>query len=91
MLVSKPCIVNAGWRNYHFVKITSDTGIVGWSEYDEGFGSPGVTTVVEALSHRLVGMSISEHERIFNLLFAATRPAFGSVVEIGRASCRERV
>jgi galactonate dehydratase len=34
---------DAGWRNHSFVKLTTDEGIVGWSEYDEGFGSPGVT------------------------------------------------
>ena len=34
---------DAGWRNYHFVKIMTEDGIVGWSEYDEGFGAPGVT------------------------------------------------
>ena len=33
---------DAGWRNYHFVKVTTDGGIVGWSEFDEGFGAPGV-------------------------------------------------
>jgi L-alanine-DL-glutamate epimerase-like enolase superfamily enzyme len=27
---------DAGWRNYHFVKLTTDAGIVGWSEFDEG-------------------------------------------------------
>jgi hypothetical protein len=32
---------DAGWRNYHFVKIMTEDGIVGWSEYDEGFGAPG--------------------------------------------------
>ena len=32
---------DAGWRNYHFVKVTTDDGVVGWSEFDEGFGSPG--------------------------------------------------
>ena len=32
---------DAGWRNYHFLKLTTDEGIVGWSEFDEGFGSPG--------------------------------------------------
>src|SRR5262245_14188710 len=30
---------DAGWRNYHFVKLTTEDGIVGWSEFDEGFGS----------------------------------------------------
>ena len=33
---------DAGWRNYHFVKITTEDGIAGYSEFDEGFGSPGL-------------------------------------------------
>ena len=40
---------DAGWRNYHFVKVTTESGIVGWSEFDEGFGSPGVGQVVESM------------------------------------------
>jgi galactonate dehydratase len=28
------------WRNYHFLKITTEDGIAGWSEFDESFGSP---------------------------------------------------
>src|SRR6202047_3506217 len=34
---------DAGWRNYHFVKVTTDDGVVGWGEFDEGFGSAGLT------------------------------------------------
>ena len=45
---------DAGWRNYHFVKITTEDGIAGWSEFDEGFGSPGVGTVIQRLSARVV-------------------------------------
>jgi galactonate dehydratase len=48
---------DAGWRDYHFVKITTDDGIVGWSEFDEGFGSPGVGTATERLSARVVGQN----------------------------------
>lgn len=74
---------DAGWRNYHFCKISTNEGIVGWSEFDEGFGSPGVSTVIEALSARVVGKSVNEHERIYTELFAATRPGAGSVVGQG--------
>lgn len=74
---------DAGWRNYHFCKITTDEGIVGWSEFDEGFGSPGVSTVIEALAGRLIGQSVHHHERIHTELFAATRPGAGSVVGQG--------
>src|SRR6478609_2655614 len=43
---------DAGWRNYHFVKLMTEDGLVGWSEFDEGFGAPGVTTAIERLATR---------------------------------------
>ena len=74
---------DAGWRNYYFVKLTTEDGIVGWSEYDEGFGSPGVTAVIERMSQRVIGQSAANHERIYAELFALTRPAAGGVVGEG--------
>ena len=71
---------DAGWRNYHFLKLTTDTGIVGWSEYDEGFGSPGVGAIIARLSERVIGQPAGDHERIYADLYCATRPAAGSVV-----------
>jgi len=71
---------DAGWRNYDYVKITTSDGIVGWSEYGEGFGSPGVTQAVRSLTPLVVGQPVSEHERIYQRLFAATRPAVRGVV-----------
>src|SRR5262245_48372923 len=71
---------DAGFRNYHFVKIMTEDGIVGWSEYDEGFGAPGVTAAIERLGTRVVGKNAFQHERIYAELFAATRPAAGGVV-----------
>jgi galactonate dehydratase len=71
---------DAGWRNYHFVKVTTEDGIIGWSEFDEGFGSPGVGAAIQRLSARVVGQNAFQHERIYAELFAATRPAAGGVV-----------
>jgi L-alanine-DL-glutamate epimerase-like enolase superfamily enzyme len=71
---------DAGWRNYYFVKLSTDEGIVGWSEYDEGFGSPGVGAVIERLAPRVLGQSVSDHERIYAELYCATRPAAGGIV-----------
>ena len=73
---------DAGWRNYHFVKISTEDGVVGWSEYDEGFGAPGVGTAIQRLSGRVVGQDVMAHERIFAELSAATRPATGGVVAL---------
>ena len=71
---------DAGWRNYHFVKLTTDRGIVGWSEFAEGFGSPGVEAVIQRLAPRVVGQPVGEHERIYADLYCATRPGAGSVI-----------
>ena len=77
---------NAGWRNYHFVKLTTDTGIVGWCEYDEGFGAPGVSAVIERMTPRVIGQSVMDHERIYAELYCATRPGSGSIVALAIAA-----
>jgi L-alanine-DL-glutamate epimerase-like enolase superfamily enzyme len=71
---------SAAWRNYYFVKLTTADGVVGWSEFDEGFGSPGVGAVIETLARRVVGQSAMDHERIREELMAVTRPGAGGVV-----------
>lgn len=70
----------AAWRNYYFAKITTDDGVVGWSEFDEGFGSPGVGAVIAQLAHRVIGKSVMDHERIRAELHCVTRPGAGGVV-----------
>ncbi|NRF72086.1 mandelate racemase/muconate lactonizing enzyme family protein [Aquincola sp. S2] len=71
---------DAGWRNYFFLKLCTDEGIVGWSEYDESFGSPGVGAVIDKLAARVVGQDVFAHERIFAEVSALTRPAPGGVI-----------
>ena len=34
---------DAGWRNVSFVKVTTDDGLAGWSEYRADAGNAGVT------------------------------------------------
>jgi L-alanine-DL-glutamate epimerase-like enolase superfamily enzyme len=77
---------DAGWRNYHFVKLVTDTGVVGWSEFDEGFGAPGIGTVIERLAPRVIGKSVGAHERIFAELHCATRPASGGLIALAMAA-----
>src|SRR6516164_3997887 len=82
---------DAGWRNYHFLKLSTDAGIVGWSEFDEGFGSPGVGAVVERLAARVVGQEVFEHERIYAELYCLTRPGAGGVVAEGLGAIENAV
>jgi galactonate dehydratase len=46
---------DAGHRNFDFLKITTDDGLVGWSEYNESFGGKGVTSVIENLVPHVIG------------------------------------
>ncbi|GAD21683.1 mandelate racemase/muconate lactonizing enzyme family protein [Acidovorax sp. MR-S7] len=71
---------DAGWRNYFFLKLTTDKGVIGWSEYDEAFGSPGVGTIINQIGQRLLGKDVSAHERFFQEAGCLTRPAPGSVI-----------
>ena len=80
VLALEPIACDAAWRNYHFLKLTTDAGIVGWSEYDEGFGSPGVTVIIDQLKHRLIGQDVQAHEKFFQLAACLTRPAAGGVI-----------
>ena len=34
---------DAGGRNFDYLKITADNGLVGWSEYNESFGGAGLS------------------------------------------------
>lgn len=77
---------DAGWRNYHFCKLTTSDGVVGWSEFDEGFGAPGVGYVIRALSPKAIGMSVGSIERMYSTLWSFTRPAAGGVIGMAIAA-----
>ncbi len=70
---------DAGWRDFSFLKLTTDTGLVGWSEFQEGFGSPGVSSATGELAHLVIDQDPRHSEKIFWDLYAGTRPAAGGV------------
>lgn len=55
---------DAGWRMFSFLKVMTDDGIVGWSEYNESFGSAGLSQVIEALSDTVIGKDPRQIELI---------------------------
>jgi L-alanine-DL-glutamate epimerase-like enolase superfamily enzyme len=77
---------DAGWRNFSFCKITADSGLIGWSEYQEGFGSPGVSAVIQSLVPVVMGKDPHWPEKIYWDMYAVTRPAAGGVVAQGMAA-----
>ncbi|MGI9434321.1 MAG: mandelate racemase/muconate lactonizing enzyme family protein [Geminicoccaceae bacterium] len=72
---------DAGWRVWSFLKITTDEGVIGWSEYNESYGSKGLTAVIGKLAERLIGMDPRPVEAISSMLYAATRQAPGGLIQ----------
>ena len=70
---------DAGWRVFSFLKIKTDEGIDGWSEYYESYGSKGVTGVIEKLTPIIIGADAMAHEAVFAQLYAVTRQAPGGI------------
>ncbi|MBV9251276.1 MAG: mandelate racemase/muconate lactonizing enzyme family protein, partial [Acetobacteraceae bacterium] len=64
---------NAGWRDFSFLKVTTDEGLVGWSEFMENFGAEGLSTVIQRLGERIIGMDPRPVEKITAFLHGLTR------------------
>jgi L-alanine-DL-glutamate epimerase-like enolase superfamily enzyme len=72
---------DAGWRVFSFLKIETDAGIVGWSEYNESYGSKGLTGVIVRLGETLIGQDPRPVERITANFYAKTRQAPGGLIQ----------
>src|SRR5499426_2599960 len=72
---------DAGWRNFDFLKISTDEGITGWSEYNENFGGPGLRRVIDELGASLVGKDPRAWEAHVALMYALRRQATGGVIQ----------
>jgi galactonate dehydratase len=55
--------------------------VVGWSEYNESYGSQGLSAVIRKLAERLIGMDPRAVERITAMLYALTRQAPGGLIQ----------
>jgi L-alanine-DL-glutamate epimerase-like enolase superfamily enzyme len=72
---------DAGQRTFDFLKITSDDGLVGWSEYNESFGGVGVTAAIAGLAPVIVGKDPRAYESLVTLMSAVRRQAAGGVIQ----------
>jgi galactonate dehydratase len=72
---------DAGWRTYDFLKITTDDGLVGWSEYNESFGGRGVSAIIDHLVPFLIGKDARAYEAHVALMYAVRRQAAGGAVQ----------
>jgi L-alanine-DL-glutamate epimerase-like enolase superfamily enzyme len=72
---------DAGWRTYDFLKITTDDGLVGWSEYNESFGGQGVSAMIDRLAPSIAGKDPRAYEAHVALMYALRRQASGGAVQ----------
>lgn len=70
-------LVDAGWRPWAFVKITTDSGLVGWGECSCTFTQQAVLGAIEDFKPLLVGADPLAHELRFWDLYRKSR--LGSV------------
>ena len=70
---------DAGTRNFDFLKLTTDTGLVGWSEYNETFGGAGLAAVIDRLAPSVIGKDPRAWEAHVTLMYAIRRQASGGV------------
>jgi L-alanine-DL-glutamate epimerase-like enolase superfamily enzyme len=81
-IIGLECLhADAGQRNFDFLKISTDEGLVGWSEYNESFGGKGVTAAIEHLTPAIVGRDPRAYEAVVALLYALRRQASGGMVQ----------
>ena len=72
---------DAGWRVFSFLKIETDAGLIGWSEYNESYGSKGLTAVIMKLAEGLIGQDPRPVELITANLYARTRQAPSGLIQ----------
>jgi galactonate dehydratase len=72
---------DAGHRDFDFLKVTTDAGLVGWSEYNESFGGKGVSAAIGHLAPVVIGKDPRAYEAITSLLYAVRRQASGGMVQ----------
>ena len=72
---------NAGWRDFSFLKIYTDEGVSGISEYNECFGSPGLSGIIYRLMQKLEGENPLNNEKIHQFLYSITRQAPGGIAQ----------
>src|ERR1700744_151571 len=77
---------DAGWRTLSFLKVTTDSGLIGWSEFGEGRPSPGPPGVIRKIAGQLIGQDPREVGKISAKLYAHTRNTTGGMISQANAA-----
>jgi len=77
---------NAVGGKFSFLKVTTDDGLVGWSEFTEGSGSRALTGVILAIAEQLIGKDPRPVQQIAQMLYQQSVQAPGGVNQRANAA-----
>jgi L-alanine-DL-glutamate epimerase-like enolase superfamily enzyme len=72
---------DGGYRTCSFLKITTDEGLVGWSEYYDSFSGARIDPLIQDFARHAIGMDPRQVGRISETLIASTRLAAGGLAQ----------
>jgi L-alanine-DL-glutamate epimerase-like enolase superfamily enzyme len=70
---------DGGYRVCSYVKVTTDEGLVGWSEYYDSFSGARLDPIIQDFARSAIGMDPRQFGRISETLLATTRLAAGGL------------
>jgi galactonate dehydratase len=70
---------DGGWRTLSFLKLTTDEGLVGWSEFNDGFGAGGTADVIRRFAPFVTGLDPRAVGHLGASLRAMTQLASGGL------------
>ena len=71
---------DGAYRPFSFIKLSTDSNLVGWSEFVNGPWAPALPQIIEALVGRVVGNDPQKFDEVTAELVGETRFASGGVV-----------
>ncbi|CAN5486325.1 mandelate racemase/muconate lactonizing enzyme family protein [soil metagenome] len=71
--------VDGGWDNWSFLKIVTDEGLVGWSEFNQARGRRGLAAVTRNMSDLVIGEDPRNVNRLSSRLFNLTQSTAGGL------------
>ncbi|ODU73876.1 MAG: hypothetical protein ABT00_16455 [Bordetella sp. SCN 68-11] len=71
--------VDGGWDDWSFLKLTTDDGLVGWSEFNQSRGRRGLAAVVHGMADLVMGEDPRGVGRLSARLYALTQMTAGGL------------
>jgi L-alanine-DL-glutamate epimerase-like enolase superfamily enzyme len=70
---------SGGWDNWSYLKLTTDDGLVGWSEFNQARGRRGLSSVIRDMSDLVIGEDPRNFGRLTAKLYNITQSTTGGL------------